>query len=194
MADQWKSYEEFKVVAEAERQRRAMLIRGEEELRRRAEQMRYELVKQFMGMTQAQILPPPPPPPPDPRPTPPLAKQLVAGPTVGWRWWNATMDATGAWLHPLGVQQPAWPAGRPAKAICTQGAPAYGGGRHDVPQAGCSCGFWAFKSDREVPSSYIKPDRTLVRGTVALWGRVIEHQEGYSAEYAYPVTLWLERP
>jgi hypothetical protein len=31
--------------------------------------------------------------------------------------------------------------------------------------------------------------RIFVRGTVELWGRVVEHEKGYRAQYAYPLTL-----
>jgi hypothetical protein len=30
-----------------------------------------------------------------------------------------------------------------------------------------------------------------VYGKVALWGRIIEHERGYRAQYAYPLELWV---
>lgn len=54
-------------------------------------------------------------------------------------------------------------------------------------------GIHAFKRPQS-PEAYLKSysvDKrvTLVHGTVYLWGRVIEHEHGYRAEFAYPDVL-----
>jgi len=50
----------------------------------------------------------------------------------------------------------------------------------------CWCGIYACKhwEHQDVDSRY-----GLV-GIVALWGRVFEHEDGYRAQYAYPLELW----
>ncbi len=54
-----------------------------------------------------------------------------------------------------------------------------------VPVKGCYCGIHAYKTlpkDRHgFPRLYAK---------VALWGKVLEHEEGYRAQYAYPLEFW----
>ena len=37
----------------------------------------------------------------------------------------------------------------------------------------------------------VYPYMGTVAGRVALWGRVIEHDHGYRAQYGYPLALWL---
>lgn len=50
-------------------------------------------------------------------------------------------------------------------------------GRHEAPQATCTCGIYAAKSfDHLRDQGYL---RRGIRGEVYLWGNVIEHQSGY---------------
>ena len=56
---------------------------------------------------------------------------------------------------------------------------------HDF-QISCSCGIHAFKMNYH-PNDYL--DINAIIGIVALWGRVIEHENGYRAEFAYPQEL-----
>ena len=53
-------------------------------------------------------------------------------------------------------------------------------------ESGNSCGIYAMKSRDD-----LDPNREsdVVIGTVALWGRVIEHAKGYRAKFAYPIML-----
>jgi hypothetical protein len=57
---------------------------------------------------------------------------------------------------------------------------------HEAPQYDCQCGFYATKEPDEQWATY-----SVVYGKVALWGRVIEHERGYRAQYAYPLELWV---
>ena len=50
-----------------------------------------------------------------------------------------------------------------------------------------SMGIYAYKSDSKLDFS-CDIYKNLI-GTVALWGKVIEHQDGYRGEYAYPVSI-----
>jgi hypothetical protein len=109
------------------------------------------------------------------RPQPPvLPVELVAGPTVAYRaWyvWDGRLKSTST--------ETVWPAGEPLAGIClNQGV------THHVAAPGCSCGIYALKAPR------FGPWPGCVGGRVALWGRVIEHDDGYRAEYAYPVSLF----
>jgi hypothetical protein len=62
-------------------------------------------------------------------------------------------------------------------------------GRHEAPQATCTCGIYADKSfDHLRDQGYL---RRGIGGEVYLWGKVIEHQSGWRAQFAYPKTLVL---
>jgi hypothetical protein len=63
----------------------------------------------------------------------------------------------------------------------------------DIPVRKCTCGLYAYKTDDALSASeLLNPSFGLaVRGRVALWGRVIDHEAGYRAERAYPQVLYL---
>ena len=62
-----------------------------------------------------------------------------------------------------------------------------------IPVTECSCGFYAYKTEGGVATSgYFDPgDGLSVAGRVALWGKVIEHETGFRAVFAYPQLLYL---
>lgn len=67
---------------------------------------------------------------------------------------------------------------------------------HEAPGWECNCGIWAFKSlDRLVAVlGEHHYGKLPVLGTVNLWGKVIETENGFRAQYAYPKELWLVDP
>ena len=148
-------------------------------------------------------LPPQPPfPPPDPREAQhffkmleaiygggvgvatqraPLEKSLLAGPIVAYRCWRLYRNAEDLYLVALAFDR-AWPAGIPLHA----GKPDQLGG----------IGAWAMRGPEDLKPGGYKTDPVgggrfvcFVTGKVALWGKVIEHEKGYRAEYAYPLTI-----
>lgn len=65
---------------------------------------------------------------------------------------------------------------------------------HHSPSMDCTCGYWSFKT-LDVLGEAIRHDENMaVIGKVAIWGRVIECEQGYRSEYAYPQELWLLKP
>ena len=59
--------------------------------------------------------------------------------------------------------------------------------RHNLS---CGCGIWAFKTRLQALEMMVAMPfdaEGLCYGQVQLWGRVIEHTEGYRAEWAEPV-------
>jgi len=63
---------------------------------------------------------------------------------------------------------------------------------HLAPAVDCSCGVWALKDlDRLVAAIGSSYGEIRVLGQVSLWGRVVETENGYRAQHAYPSELWL---
>jgi hypothetical protein len=65
-----------------------------------------------------------------------------------------------------------------------------------VPGEACGCGFYSAKSLEHLREmGYIgactNDEYTSVVGKLANWGKVIEGSQGWRAEYAYPVELYL---
>jgi hypothetical protein len=71
---------------------------------------------------------------------------------------------------------------------------------HESPHPRCTCGYYAVKrlatalswarARNRAPAS----EDVIVVGRVALWGRVIEHEDGYRAQHAYPQALYVLGP
>ena len=119
---------------------------------------------------------------------------LLTEPIVAWRTWTLAGSADGrdVRLLPLFGERRPWPARSPVHASCSRR------GRHAVPGLDCSCGLYATHGLDALRRSR----DPAVLGTVALWGRVVEHAAGFRAEYAYPqrlrlvcfVCFWLAGP
>lgn len=60
---------------------------------------------------------------------------------------------------------------------------------HEAPGDGCGCGLYGLKDGIDLKARYTDEDNPSVVGEVYLWGRVIEHEHGYRAQYAYPKRL-----
>ena len=61
---------------------------------------------------------------------------------------------------------------------------------HDAPQFNCTCGIYATKNlDHLRRSQYWQYGS--IHGEVFIWGSVVEHEQGFRAEFAYPKTLYL---
>lgn len=105
---------------------------------------------------------------------------------VGWRTWQI------AGAHLKGYGDTYWPTGDKLTAEHSYDsyAYAYSFGSNTfkqckAPAQGCDCGIYALKDFCGVG---------LVFGQVSLWGRVIEGERGYRAQYAYPKRLWVTQP
>lgn len=96
--------------------------------------------------------------------------------TLGWRRHGERVD-----LLPIAGSSRPWPTMRPAEASCTRPK------LHRAPFPNCTCGLHATFT----PDLLRRTRDPVVVGTAALWGRVIEHDHGYRAEFAYPQRLRL---
>jgi len=110
-------------------------------------------------------------------------------PIVGYRVW--TWGNTG--LKSLCGKQ--WHPGQALEARCKAsavigtiaGRTETANDTHDAPEANCTCGIYAAKTfDHFSSSGY---ERYGIHGEVYLWRKVVEHQLGYRAQFAYPKSL-----
>jgi hypothetical protein len=60
-----------------------------------------------------------------------------------------------------------------------------------IPAVSCSCGFYVFKDESACRAEF-GGHPNVVLGRVVIWGRAIEHSEGYRAEYARITALITE--
>jgi hypothetical protein len=62
----------------------------------------------------------------------------------------------------------------------------------EVPEENCHCGIYALRSkSRIIISPYL--NQADVVGAVNLWGKVIPGQDGFRAQFAYPLALWTDK-
>jgi hypothetical protein len=120
---------------------------------------------------------------------------VLREPLIGWRIWRVTDHGLRAT-----VWDADWPARARFEASCRQGGAAYwqheqdlAEERHRPPEPGCECGIYAFKErkDAELLAREKVAGDVIALGRVSLWGRVIETELGYRAEYAHPYDLIL---
>jgi len=111
-----------------------------------------------------------------------LARELSVGattePIVAWRAWALTghRDGTELLLRPVAGRSRPWRPMEPAEAACKHAR------LHGAPNVDCSCGLHG-THDVEILRRTRCP---AVLGRVAFWGRVIEHELGYRAQFGYP--------
>lgn len=111
------------------------------------------------------------------RSSPPTASD----PVVGWRYWHLRLDP----LRLGSVTQKGftWPARRAIHARCVSSA-------HASPAPGCACGIYAGRERAALREHGLcLPAGGLVIGEVALWGTVLEEEDGYRGEHGYPRAL-----
>lgn len=114
---------------------------------------------------------------------PRLETLLALEPIVAWRAWSLTSrrEFTHLRLRPIAGRSHPWPPMREAEARCKLAR------MHEAPNPDCSCGLHGAQD----PDMLRRAKSPSVIGTVALWGRVVEHELGYRGQYAYPQRLRL---
>ena len=100
-------------------------------------------------------------------------------PIVGYRVWN--WDAIGLWS----LNGERWFPDRALASKCPRAD-------HEPPTDDCSCGVYAAKNYEHLQRMFsTKFVEDFVHGEVHLWGKVVEHDLGYRAQFAYPKSLVL---
>lgn len=130
--------------------------------------------------------------PAEPQPVvPDLVECLTA-----WRAWDVVGEGERLRLQALGKEH-IWRPRRAMEADCAKASAFELLARrgpvptHDAPEESCSCGVWSFKELDGLVSALTRYGIIRVLGKVYLWGKVVETENGYRAQYAYPAELWL---
>jgi hypothetical protein len=112
-----------------------------------------------------------------------LRSERAVEPVLAWRTWKLTgrRDGTGLRLRPVAGHARAWPVMRATEAVCRLGR------MHAAPNVDCTCGVHGTHE----PDVLRRTKSPAVLGRVALWGRVIEHDLGFRAQFGYPQRLAL---
>ncbi len=101
---------------------------------------------------------------------------------TGWKAWNQ-----GTYGNKIRLQSgmgSVW-SPDPLKAVCIN-LP------HSAPREDCSCGIYATRTMEQLLRNWWHREG-MILGKVALWGKVIIHHEGYRAEWAQPLEIWVPR-
>jgi len=123
-----------------------------------------------------------------------VSAEPVAEPIAGFRHWGVRRGRLFSGIFVAGrfVPNPAlslvapravpspWPTAqdRAAKCFALRG--------HEAPYRDCRCGYAAYYALPEAPDL---PAAQAVWGAVVAWGRIIECERGFRAQYARPVAL-----
>ena len=123
-----------------------------------------------------------------------MSSELVAEPLIGFRHWGAVRGALYSGIFVAGkfIPNPAlrmiaprvrpmpWPTGedRPAKCFALRG--------HEAPHRECNCGYAAYY---DLPEEPAVPAPEATWGAICAWGRIVEHETGFRAQYARAIAL-----
>lgn len=112
-----------------------------------------------------------------------LETSISTEPVLAWRAWALTgrRDGSELLLRPVAGRSRPWRPGEVAEAACKQAR------LHAAPNVDCSCGLHATHEIDELR----RTRSPSALGRVALWGRVVEHELGYRAQFGYPQLLGL---
>lgn len=118
-------------------------------------------------------------------------------PIQGWRAWRLRQRPDGHLRIAPTTPRPDWEPKAPIHATCsgahTREYLVYNPelvAFHRSPEPGCTCGIHAMKDPIRLRRARPRGSAGVI-GTVAMWGRVIEHTRGWRAEFAYPARLRL---
>jgi hypothetical protein len=105
---------------------------------------------------------------------------------TGYRGWAVKNEK----LCALGMDK-IWKPLKAEQAKCSSGT----NKGHRAPSRDCSCGYWSFKDMATLTAALASyTSNVAVVGAVEIWGRMIECENGWRSEFAYPKELWLLKP
>lgn len=104
----------------------------------------------------------------------------------GWRWWRIEPDGIGRPRLGSVSYSYHWKPRLKAAASCLScGA--------SLPRLNCTCGFYTARSlEHLLGLGYrAQGENPDVLGQVANWGKIVECDQGWRSQFAYPVQLWV---
>ncbi len=118
---------------------------------------------------------------------------IVREPIVGWRRWNFMYPHFLANLGNDTIYVPREKIEARCEQYSTIGTLVLRKDHNEqAPHLTCMCGIYAYKEKprllREIRN--INHGLRIVYGEINLWGKVIEHEDGYRAQFGYPKRLW----
>jgi len=119
---------------------------------------------------------------------------IVREPIVGWRQWNFMYPHFLANLGNDTIYVPREKIEARCEQYSTSGTLVLrkDHSEQQAPHLTCMCGIYAYKEKprllREIRNRC--SGLRLVYGEINLWGKVIEHEDGYRAQFGYPKRLW----
>jgi hypothetical protein len=132
-----------------------------------------------------------------------VAAPDYAGALIGWRVWCVVRRGSELRLGSV-IADELWPRGRELVASCRaheipSNSVLLGRNRdHRAPERTCTCGIYAAREPAAVWTYLRGRDEhdTVARvlGRVRLWGRVVEHEAGWRAQFAYPLEVYTGDP
>ena len=102
---------------------------------------------------------------------------------VGERRWEIMKKDNEIFLVSI-VWHQRWPYMEPIEATCNES------GHSKHPDFNADCGIHAYKSGHDTS---LDVSVNTFYGSVYLWGKMIEHENGYRSEFAYPKDFRLEK-
>lgn len=118
-------------------------------------------------------------------------------PVLGWRVWRVWAPAgleSSPILSSVILDTP-W---TPRRKVTAEHSLDLSSNCSGLLESGCSCGVYAFVDPHEAFAYLVKMRDRLQSlsvevslGTVSLWGRVVECERGFKAQYAYPHHIYL---
>jgi hypothetical protein len=104
-------------------------------------------------------------------------------PILAWRSWSLSgrRDGSELLLRPVAGRARPWRPMEPAEAVCKHAR------LHRSPHVDCTCGLHGVPD----PDELRRARHPAVLGRAAFWGRVIEHDHGLRAQFAYPQRIAL---
>jgi hypothetical protein len=119
---------------------------------------------------------------------------IVREPIVGWRQWNFMYPHFLANLGNDTIYVPREKIEARCEQYSTIGTLVLGKdpSEQQAPHLTCTCGIYAYKEKPRLLREIGKTNSglRLVYGEINLWGKVIEHEDGYRAQFGYPKRLW----
>ena len=122
-------------------------------------------------------------------------------PIEGWRVWKVSIPSPAEQGIPIlrsVILDTPW---TPRRKVAAEHSFDLGARCQGLLKSSCSCGVYAFKDPADayryllgIRDRFLGMAVDTALGTVSLWGKVVECERGYRAQYAYPSHLYLPAP